>query len=219
MHPDVEAFSTYKGSELPYPVVQAHQVHGDRIAVITDPGTTREQLEGYDALVTDRPGIAIGARSADCVPILMYDPVRRVAAAVHSGWRGTVIQIGRTVVNFLHDNYGCNPSDIVAVICPCIGPESFQVGEEVVEAFAQAGFPMDKILIRRGERIDGDMRSGTHIDLWKANRWILTQAGIPHENIQTTSICTYLNHDKFMSARYEAENKCERIINTIRMRE
>ena len=94
----VEAFSTMVGAVLPYPVLQMHQVHGDRIAVITDRQTTREDLRGYDAMITDIPGLAIGARSADCIPVLLFDPVHQAIAAIHSGWRGTVQRISQKTI-------------------------------------------------------------------------------------------------------------------------
>ena len=91
--PGVEAFSTRRDSVLPYDVIQGHQVHGARIAVVDRPGLTREDLEGYDAFVTSLSGVAVGVRTADCVPILLYDERKRVVAAVHSGWKGTVQRI------------------------------------------------------------------------------------------------------------------------------
>ena len=139
--PEVTAFSPLRDAVLPMRVVQAHQVHGDRVAVVTSAGTTREELEGYDALVTDVPGVAIGARTADCIPVLMYDPVRRVVAAVHSGWKGTVLKIAAKTLAVMASKYGTRTADILAVIGPGIGPESFQVGPEVAEAFLGAGFP------------------------------------------------------------------------------
>ena len=139
--PEVTAFSPLRDAVLPMRVVQAHQVHGDRVAVVTSAGTTREELEGYDALVTDVPGVAIGARTADCIPVLMYDPVRRVVAAVHSGWKGTVLKIAAKTLAVMASKYGTRAADIIAVIGPGIGPDSFQVGPEVAEAFLSAGFP------------------------------------------------------------------------------
>ena len=139
--PEVTAFSPLRNAVLPTRVVQAHQVHGDRVAVVTSAGTTREELEGYDALVTDVPGVAIGARTADCIPVLMYDTVRRVVAAVHSGWKGTVLKIAAKALAVMASKYGTQPKDILAVIGPGIGPDSFQVGPEVAEAFLAAGFP------------------------------------------------------------------------------
>ena len=139
--PEVTAFSPLRDAVLPMRVVQAHQVHGDRVAVVTSAGTTREELKGYDALVTDVPGVAIGARTADCIPVLMYDPVRRVVAAVHSGWKGTVLKIAAKVLAVMASKYGTRAADIISVIGPGIGPDSFQVGPEVAEAFLSAGFP------------------------------------------------------------------------------
>ena len=93
--PGVEAFTTRRDSALPYPVIQGHQVHGSRVAIVDRPDMTSEDLEGHDALVTNLPGVSIGVRTADCVPILLYDPVKRVIAAIHSGWKGTVQMISR----------------------------------------------------------------------------------------------------------------------------
>ena len=139
--PEVTAFSPLRDAVLPMRVVQAHQVHGDRVAVVTSADTTREELEGYDALVTDVPGVAIGARTADCIPVLMYDPVHRAVAAVHSGWKGTVLKIAAKALSVMASKYGTSAADIIAVIGPGIGPDSFQVGPEVAEAFLAAGFP------------------------------------------------------------------------------
>ncbi len=108
-------------------------------------------------------------------------------------------------------------SGIKAIICPSIGPDAFQVGSEVVEAFEDTSFPMAKIYSMRGEKIDGDLSTGHHINLWEANRWLLEQAGIPASQIQVSGICTYQNHHRFNSARYERNNKCQRIINSIKL--
>ena len=89
----VEAFSTQRDAVVPYEVTQGQQVHGSRVAIINRAGMTREELEGYDAFVTNLPDAAIGVRTADCVPVLIYDSVKRVVAAVHAGWKGTVLHI------------------------------------------------------------------------------------------------------------------------------
>jgi len=211
----VVAFTPLRDAGLPFPVVQAHQVHSDRVAKVTSPLTTREELEGIDALVTNVPGVAIGARTADCVPVLIYDPVHRAIAAVHSGWKGTVLRISGKTLEVMADEFGTLPSDVFAVIGPSIGPDSFQVGQEVVEAFAEGGFPMDDILSDRGPRITGSMAGGLHIDLWAANRWILDSAGVPCGNIYVSGIDTYTCGD-FYSARREGAD-CGRIINTIKL--
>lgn len=215
----VEAFSTERDAELPYYVVQPHQVHGCVIREVTDPLTTRDELEGVDALVTNVPGVAISVRTADCIPVLLYDPVHKAVAAVHDGWRGTVQYLSRRVVDFMHELYGTDASDLKAVIGPGIGPESFQVGQEVADAFRDAGFPMAEILQDCGPKnptADNPMNGGLHIDLWKANRWLLEQAGVKPQNIQVAGICTYRNNDRFFSARREGL-KCGRIINVIKL--
>lgn len=219
LHPDVEAFSTRIGEELPYAVLQPHQTHTNEVRVITNPATSREELYDVDALVTALPNYAIGVRTADCVPILMYDPQKRVCAAVHAGWRGTVGKISQRTIDVMQREYGCNPADMLAVIGPSIGPDSFQVGEEVVEAFAAAGFPMHIIHTERGERVPGTMQGGHHLDLWTANHWLLEQSGILLPNIQIAGICTYLHADEYYSARHDGNLKTRRIINVIKMRE
>ena len=82
--PGVEAFTTRRDSMLPYPVIQGHQVHGSKVAIISRPGMIREELEGYDAFITNLPGVAIGVRTADCVPILIHDPRNNVIVVVSS---------------------------------------------------------------------------------------------------------------------------------------
>lgn len=237
----VSAFSPLRDAALLMQVVQAHQVHGDRIAVVTSGNTTRTELDGYDALVTDIPGIAIGARTADCIPVLMYDPTHRAIAAVHSGWKGTVLKIAAKTLSLMADLYGTSPEDILTVIGPGIGPDSFQVGPEVTEAFLRTGFPeswtpaqphLDSfpegchelhlevdarqiipIISDCGPRIPGSMSGGLHIDLWQANRWILTEAGVPDSQILVSGIDTF-THNGFYSARREGIS-CGRTVNTI----
>ena len=97
------AFSLERDETLPFYVVQPHQVHGCVIREVTDPMTTWDELEGVDALVTDVPGVAISVRTADCIPVLLYDPVHKAVAAVHDGWRGTVQHLSRKVVDFMHE--------------------------------------------------------------------------------------------------------------------
>ena len=213
--PGVEAFTTRRDSVLPYPVIQGHQVHGSRIAIIDRPGLTREDLEGYDAFVTDLPGVAIGVRTADCVPILLYDPVHRVIAAVHSGWKGTVLKISQSTISLLGERFGTRPADLRAVIGPAIGPRSFQVGEEVVEKFRAADFPMSAIWSFEGPGDGTPMSGGHHIDLFQSNRWLLETIGLPAKNIYVLAIDTYRD-PSFFSARREGV-QCGRNINAIRM--
>ena len=213
----VEAFSTERDAVLPYYVVQPHQVHGCEIREVLRADTTRDELEGVDALVTNVPGVAISVRTADCIPVLLYDPVHKAIAAVHAGWRGTVQHISLKVIDRMRELYGTQASNLLAVIGPGIGPDSFQVGQEVADAFAAAGFPMAEILKDCGPKAptaDNPMAGGLHIDLWRANEWLLQKAGV--SEIQVAGICTYKNNDRYFSARREG-TKCGRIINCIRL--
>ena len=211
----VEAFTTRRDSELPYPVIQGHQVHDCKVAIIDRPDLTRADLEGYDAFITSLPGVAIGVRTADCVPVLLYDPVKRVVAAVHAGWKGTVLHISQKALEVMAVKFGSEAGNIRAVIGPAIGPDSFQVGIEVAEKFKLAGFPMDYIWSFRGPGDGSPMSGGHHIDLFKANRWLLEEAGILQENIQVFGMDTFVN-DTFYSARREGP-QCGRNINAIKL--
>lgn len=224
----VEAFSTMRDAQLPYPVLQPHQTHGTEIFVVDKPSITRDDLQHTDALITTLEDFAIGVRTADCIPVLLYDPICRVIAAVHSGWKGTVRGLSAMVIDKMQQNFASNPSDIVAIIGPGIGPESFQVGEDVILEFENAGFDMRDILIDMGPKKnnvpkpvgtrityeESPMAGGFHIDLWKANRIILEKAGV--RKVSVEGICTYLRNDLFYSARRETI-KCPRIINSIKL--
>ncbi|SKC50789.1 conserved hypothetical protein [Bacteroidales bacterium WCE2004] len=213
--PGVEAFSTRRESKLPYPVIQAHQVHGFRVAVVNRPDTRKEELDGYDALVTGLPGVAVGVHTADCVPILLYDPRRRVVAAIHSGWKGTVQRICQKVLFVMKSDFGSDAADVRAVIGPAIGPDSFQVGEEVVQFFKEQGFPLDDIWTFHPGYTGVPMADGHHLDLFKANRWLLEEAGVPAAAIQVAGIDSYLDQT-FFSARREGIS-CGRTISFIRL--
>ena len=213
--PEVEAFSTRRDCVLPYPVIQAHQTHSVNVAVIDRPDYTREQLEGVDAMVTNLRGVAIGIRSADCIPVLLYDPVHKAIGAAHSGWRGTINKIANWTIRAMALNYGSRPSDLIAVIGPGIGADAFQVGEDVAQLFKQSGYPVDRIWSFRGPRTEGSMAGGHHIDLPEVVRITLQESGIREENIHMSGICTYQDKE-FYSARREG-NTCGRIINSIKL--
>ena len=211
----VEAFSTFRASELPYPVVTGHQVHGTAIAVVENQATTREELEGYDALITNVPGCVIGVRTADCIPVLLYDPVTSTVAAVHSGWKGTLNRISQKTIMKMRDTFGSDPHDIRAVIGPGICRKCFQVGEEVVNYFKGNGIDIVPIYSWDGPKQEGSMAGGHHLDLVEENRILLVESGVRPENIQLSGICTY-EDGRFFSARREGSD-CGRIINTIKL--
>lgn len=216
----VEAFSTMRGAVLPRIVLPLHQVHGIQIGVVDAQHCSSEDFNGYDALVTNQ-SITIGVKTADCIPILLYDPVHKAVAAIHSGWRGTVQKIVHHAISKMSLNYGTAAQDLIAVIGPGIGFDSFQVGEEVTQAFADAGFPLDKCWRWDGPPLlqaaqgPGSMQGGHHIDLKAANKWLLMGVGVPEENIQVSDIDTYTDA-RFFSARREGRH-CGRIITSIRL--
>lgn len=150
-------------------------------------------LDEVDALVTNVPGQCIGVSTADCVPILLYDEEHHAAAAIHAGWRGTVQNIVRNTVCILQERYQTRPENLRAVIGPAISAASYEVGEEVVTQFTEAGFPA-AIIQRAGY-------TKPHLDLWAANVWLLEEAGIPLEHIQVSGVCTFSQSDTFFSAR------------------
>ena len=225
LFPGAEAFSTLRPAGVPrrsapanglaWPVLQPLQVHGDRIVAIETPTHSRMRLHGYDAIVTPLTDFGIGVRTADCIPLLLYDPVRRVVGAVHSGWRGTVARIGCKTIGVMAVRYGTRPADIRALVGPGIGPEDFQVGEDLVERFREEGFPMEEILRYDGERIPGTMRGGWHVDLWRANGWLRESVGVPSGQIKTVGISSYADR-RFHSARRDGPD-CGRTVTAIRL--
>lgn len=193
-----------------------HQVHGTRIVKVTEQTLQHplEQLEGVDGLITSLKNICICVSTADCVPLLFLDMANKAVAAVHAGWRGTLHRIGVLALAAMYEAFGTRSTDIRCVIGPSIGPEAFEVGDEVYDAFHMADFPMSQIAIRME---NGSQASSWHINLWKANEWLLLKAGVLPENISVTGICTYTNYRRFFSARRLGINS-GRILNGIIMR-
>ena len=175
-------------------LIVPRQVHGVHIEEVTEQNRG-EAFEDTDALITRLEGVCIGISTADCVPLLFYDSGTGAIAAAHAGWRGTVARIGVRTLMAMKEAYGTKAEDISCVIGPSIGPEAFEVGEEVYEAFADAGFPMDSIAYRHAET------RKWHIDLWRANAWQLQQAGIPEKAVHVCGLCTYTHYSRFFSAR------------------
>ncbi len=213
--PGVDAFSTRRECVLPYPVIQAHQTHSVNVAVIDRPDYTRGELEGVDAMVTNLRGTAIGVRTADCIPVLLYDPVHQAIGVAHSGWRGTVNKISNWTIRAMAINYRSKAPDMIAVIGPGIGADAFQVGEEVASLFKKSGFPVDRIWSFRGPRTKGSLAGGHHINLPEAVNITLQESGIPEGNIHMCGICTYQD-EEFFSARREGK-QCGRIITSIKL--
>jgi YfiH family protein len=164
----------------PGSLARSYQVHGSEIWTSVSPGYE----SGYDAILAPKPGVFAGVGIADCCPILLADPLRKTAAAIHAGWKGTVAQIVHKTASALIAG-GSNPADILAYIGPCISLEHFEVGDEVAEQF--------EFKERRGAR--------WHVDLKTTNATQLAALGI--SQIEISDYCTVANNDLFFSHRKE----------------
>ncbi len=172
--------------------VLSKQTHTTNIRIVTeaDAGkglTKNSDIEDTDGLVTNIKNLPIVIFYADCVPILLYDNIKKVVAAVHAGWRGTVNKIAENAVNIMKDTFGCRPSDISAVIGPSICPKHFETGLQVAEEFVN----FKEFIMYNNDK--------AYIDLWQVNRKILSDCGVDKINI--ANLCTVCNTDIFFSHR------------------
>ena len=179
-------------------LLMPHQVHLAEIAVVDREMLTLpteeilQKLDGIDALMTNEAGVCIGVSTADCIPVLLYDPIRRASCAIHAGWRGTVQRIVEKAVARMTEVFGSDPKNLIAQIGPGIHLESFEVGDEVYQTFEKEGFPME-LISKKYEK--------WHIDLPECNRLQLVAAGIPETHIAVSPVCTFQQSDTFFSAR------------------
>jgi hypothetical protein len=155
-------------------------------------GDTPQDLRA-DALITKRNDIALAILLADCVPVLLYDPKKKVVAAIHAGWRGTVANITQATIIKMKEQFNCNPQDIIAGIGPSISVENYEVGPEVKEAADLAMGEYHNTVINKNGKL--------YFDLWKANKLQLLKSGLEDSNIEVSGICTYRNNETFFSAR------------------
>jgi YfiH family protein len=182
--------------------VTCQQVHGDRIhlAQAADAGRGARShsaaIAASDALITDQPGLPLILFFADCVPVLIYDPVRRAVGLSHAGWKGTVAKIAAKTVLAMGVHYGTRPADCHVGIGPSIGPCCYEVDAPVIEAL-QAAFcgTWRDMVVPRGDR--------WLLDLWHANRHQLEEIGVPRSRIDISGVCTAENTELFYSHRAE----------------
>jgi len=206
-------------------LIVPHQTHDTKTCIIDEAFLSlpleqqKELIEGIDAVSTNIPGVCVCVSTADCIPVLIYDAMHKVVSAVHAGWRGTVARIVEENLKVLAQTYGTDPHDCKAVIGPGISFEAFEVGDEVYEAFCDAGFDMG-IIAAELPTTDASFKRKTkwHINLPLCNRLQLINMGIAEENIVSSNICTYNNADHFFSAR-RLGIKSGRILNGITIKE
>ena len=179
-------------------LLMPHQVHLTEVVAIDEAflnlstDEQQQRLEGVDALMTNVSNICIGVSTADCIPVLLFDAEHHAVCAIHAGWRGTVQRIVEVAVDKMKKAYHSNPQKMMAQIGPGISLDSFEVGDEVYEAFEKAGFEMLHI---------SHHEEKWHIDLPLCNRLQLEGVGVPCEHISVASDCTFRQPDTWFSAR------------------
>ena len=180
-------------------LVLSRQTHTSNVRTVTESdcgtGIFKDSFTDVDGLITNRPGVALVTQYADCTPLLFCDPVKRVIATSHSGWRGTVKQIGAVTVRKMIEEFGCRPENIIAGIGPCIGQCCYEVDDIVINALREIPYiDIADIAIKK--------ENGKYmLDLAAANRLILLHSGIAPENIDASDICTCCNSTELHSHR------------------
>ncbi len=182
-------------------MVSSKQTHTNHVIVVDESyagnGITRENvLEDIDGLVTNIPGLCLATFYADCVPLYFVDPVKKVIGLSHSGWKGTVLKIGKVTVETMEREYGCNPQDILVAIGPSICQDCYEVSEDVIHEFQNA---FDEA---HWEQLYYQKENNKYqLNLWKANEIILRESGIKEEHIAVTNLCTCCNSEFLFSHR------------------
>jgi len=179
---------------VPESIHDVWQVHSADVVYAEEPRPLDAPYQKADIMLTDNPRVTLFMRFADCTPILLYDPQKQVIGIVHSGWLGTVRGAARVAADAMRRRYGSNPADILAAIGPAIGPDHYEIGEDViVQVKEMFGPDSESLLERHGESI--------HFNLWKANQLLLEEAGV--KQIETAEICTACHLDDWFSHRGE----------------
>lgn len=177
-------------------LVTVRQTHGSDILVIDEPNEDFSHFLGIeaDAIITNQPGVMIGVTVADCVPILLADPVKQVVAAVHAGWQGTAARITEQTISGMQRLFGSKPNDLLAAIGPCIAPCCYEVDQPVKDRFTANGTPWEPV---------AEATSPGHwrLDMALANRLQLEEAGVPSAAIQTAGTCVCCHKELYFSYR------------------
>ncbi|HBI60631.1 MAG TPA: peptidoglycan editing factor PgeF [Lachnospiraceae bacterium] len=186
-------------------LVLSDQVHETEIAIVTEEDCCKEviakKLQGIDGLITDRANVCLATSYADCVPLFFADPVRRVVAASHSGWRGTAAKIGQKTVSQMQKVFGCKAKDIVAVIGPAICQDCYEVSQNVIDAMGKRYTKEQMSEIAFCSSKDTAVQKKYQLNLWQANVLQLKEAGLLAEHIHSSGICTCCNSKLLFSHR------------------
>ena len=184
-------------------IIKANQAHTDNVVCIEELKSTKiiDTQVKSDGLITNKRQIILATTNADCILLLFFDPVKKVIANTHSGWKGTLQEISTKTVIKMVNTYGCNPNDIIVCICPSIRKCHFEVGEDVKDIF----YKQFKKLGNTNEFILKDNEKW-YIDTVLINKIILKQVGILDKNIEDSQICSVCNKEKIHSFRAEGDN-------------
>lgn len=185
----------------PHRLLLVKQVHGIHAAVAGRGEPIPWTRPQADIIVSDDPGVAIGVRTADCTPVLLYDAVTHAVGAAHAGWRGTASGAAAAAVRAMQETFGSHASDLVAAIGPCLGACCGEVGPEVVEAFRAGG--ADPASLAAWLTPGAGDRS--FLDLERANRDQLQGAGMNPDAIFASGLCTKTHHDRLHSYRADRD--------------
>lgn len=179
-------------------LILVNQVHGDSVLILDDfvGGAASYRLSDADAIITGLTNFPIGILTADCLPILLYDPVNAVTGAVHAGWKGTVRSIAVKTIEAMGARFGTRPRDIVCALGPYIGPCCYTVGENVYSEFTDAFGTVDCF-----KRDSGELR----LDIGASNIDQLHNAGLLRDNISVSPFCTSCRNDLFFSYRKDGK--------------
>ena len=192
----------YKCLELKNPlVVRPYQTHTDNVKVVRK----IEKLEDTDGIITNKKEIALITTSADCISLLLYDPVKKAIGSIHSGWKGTLKGIIVKAIEKMKNEYKSNPEDIICCICPSIRQCCFEVDEDVKDLFYNKYKDLKNIdeIIKLGDKKEDKQKY--YIDTVKINIELLKNIGLKEENIIDSNICTMCHSKEFHS--YRADGK------------
>ena len=199
-------------------IVTPQQVHGERIVYVTEADCGRgawdyaDAIADCDALITDRPNVALFLCFADCVPVLFVDPVHRAIGISHAGWKGTAKKIGQKTLLQMQERFGTKPHDCLVGIAPSIGACCYEVDDYVVGEFRKEYASLKSFLT------ESEVEGKYHLDLWKANRLQLEEIGVSTVNIVSADVCTACNVRLLFSYRAE-QGKTGRIAAVLAMKE
>ncbi|MEI6306356.1 MAG: peptidoglycan editing factor PgeF, partial [Deltaproteobacteria bacterium] len=180
----------------PEMLVTVRQVHGSDVLVIEEPNEDYSHFLGVesDAIITNQTGVMIGVCVADCVPILLCDPEKRVVAAVHAGWKGTLHKLAAKTIDGMKSLFACNPINMYAVIGPSIGKCCYEVDAPVRQAFVQNDILWEQFSEQCGE---GKWR----LSISAVNMDMLVAAGLPASSVQMSDLCVCCHRELFFSHR------------------